>query len=133
MTRVKKKAGSLPTDGVPPEIVQLLKLQENDDNLDRIQVQKEATPVPGRCQTDKEAAGIFETLAPNAVVCERSNEDGVDVIAQRAAVYQDIGAQLEKAEKSHADHRSNSKEKRPRKIAVSSGNTMLDQFKPWSE
>ena len=63
-----------------------------------VQIQKEATPVPGRCQSEAESIRIFETLAPNAVVCERSAEDGVDVVAQRVAAFQDIGARLEKGQ-----------------------------------
>ena len=120
MDRVRQKAcETLPQNGIPPEIMHLIKISGEDDSLDKIQVQKEATPVAGRCQTAKEAQNIFSTLMPNAVVCEKSCDDGVDVIAQRAAAFQDIDARLEV------------KTKKPVKIAVSSGNSMIDQFKPW--
>ena len=95
MGRVRQKAKeTLPEAGVPPEIMHLVKISHEDDSLDRIQIQKEATPVAGRCQSQAEATQIFATLSPNAVVCERSSEDGVDVVAQRAAAFQDIGAHV---------------------------------------
>ena len=53
----------LPADGVPDGVVQLLKIKPDDDSLDRIQVQKEATPVPGRCQNEVDAKRIFRQLA----------------------------------------------------------------------
>jgi len=117
---------TLPKEGIPPEIAHLVKISKEDNSLDRIQVQKLSNPVAGRCQNPVEASRIFEELAPNAIVCERSNEDGVDVIAQRAAAFTDIGAKLEACEAS-------TKRKKPLKIAVSTGNNMMDQFKPWLE
>ena len=129
MARVRSKAeNTLPRHGIPPEILHLIKIKDDDDSLDRIQVQKEATPVPGRCQSDAEAAQIFKDIAPNAVVCERSTADGVDVVAQRAAAFQDIGAQLEKGSQQKASKRGTAK---AAKISVSTGNSMIDQFKPW--
>ena len=134
MDRVRRKAKeTLPRDGIPPEIMHLVKISNEDDTLDRIQIQKEATPVAGRCQSHADAARIFATLAPNAVVCERSSEDGVDVVAQRAAAFQAIGSQLEKNEQGVAKQAPKSGTQKASKIAVSAGNSMLDQFKPWSE
>jgi len=134
MERVRRKAKeTLPRDGIPPEIMHLVKISNEDDTLDRIQIQKEATPVAGRCQSQADAARIFATLSPNAVVCERSSEDGVDVVAQRAAAFQDIGTQLEKNEQGVAKQAPRSGPKKAPKIAVSAGNSMIDQFKPWSE
>lgn len=134
MERVRRKATeTLPRDGIPPEIMHLVKISAEDDTLDRIQIQKEATPVAGRCQSQAEAARIFATLSPNAVVCERSSEDGVDVVAQRVAAFQDIGTQLEKNEKGVAKQAPRSGTNKPTKIAVSTGNSMIDQFKPWCE
>ena len=134
MERVRRKAKeTLPRDGIPPEIMHLVKISNEDDTLDRIQIQKEATPVAGRCQSQADAAQIFATLSPNAVVCERSAEDGVDVVAQRAAAFQAIGSQLEKNEQGVAKQASKSGAQKASKIAVSAGNSMLDQFKPWSE
>ena len=117
MERVRRKAygpQGLPQHGVPPEIVQLLHIKSDDDSLDRIQVQKEATPVPARCQTQSEAEKIFEVLAPNAVVCERSNDDGVDVVAQRAAAFQSIGTLLEKSSRGTVKSIPEPDKKKPR-------------------
>ena len=133
MERVRRKAQGLPKNGIPEEIVQLLHIKHDDDGLDKIQIQKEATPVPGRCQTDAQAARIFDTLAPNAVVCERTNEDGVDVVAQRAAAFQDIGAQLEHSSSGSVRPAGKFNGRQATKVAVSAGNVMIDQFKPWSQ
>ena len=43
MDDVQRRARDLPADGVPPEIIKLLPV---DQLLDKIQVQKSATPVP---------------------------------------------------------------------------------------
>ena len=48
MASVKQKAQLLPERGVPPEIVKLLPF---DEHLDKIQIQKSATPVEGRGDT----------------------------------------------------------------------------------
>ncbi len=125
MERVRKNAkDTLPAAGVPPEIMHLVKISQEDDSLDRIQIQKEATPVAGRCQSDREAARIFTTLAPNAVVGERSSEDGVDVVAQRAAAFQDIGALLERNPPAAAARLPASATSKVAKIAVSTGDSM---------
>ena len=134
MEQVQRKAReTLPHAGIPPEIMHLVKISDEDDSLDKIQIQKEATPVAGRCQNQAEAARIFSTLSPNAVVCERSAEDGVDVVAQRAAAFQDIGSQLEKNSQGAAKQTARGGSQNPAKIAVSAGNSMIDQFKPWYE
>ena len=92
---------------------------------------------------------VLDVVSPNAVVCERSSNDGVDVVAQRAAALQDIGLQLEQqregkvaaktggvgtrlrgkqtAGQQHTGKASN----QARKVAVSTGNAMVNQFKPW--
>ena len=52
LSRVRRKAAeTLPREGIPPEIMHLVKISNEDTTLDRVQIQKEATPVPGRCQT----------------------------------------------------------------------------------
>ena len=86
MERVRATAlgpEGLPKDGILGAVVQLLQIKPDADSLDRIQIQREATPVPGRCQTDAEASRIFDVISPNAVVCARSNDDGIDVVADR--------------------------------------------------
>ena len=133
LSRVRRKAAeTLPREGIPREIMHLVKISNEDTTLDRVQIQKEATPVPGRCQTEAESVRIFETLAPNAVVCERSAEDGVDVVAQRVAAFQDIGARLEKGQTGVVKEARRANETgNAAKVAVSAGNAMVDQFKPW--
>eukprot|EP00959_Pyramimonas_sp_CCMP1952_P128315 2683048-Pyramimonas_sp.AAC.1 len=43
MDEVRRKAMELPEEGVPPEVMRLVPL---DDALEKIQMQKAATPVP---------------------------------------------------------------------------------------
>ena len=67
---VRKKAASLPENGVPPELVHIL---PNDDSHDKLQVQKAATPVDGRQKIDTDndidqAKKYFKEQRPNAVV-----------------------------------------------------------------
>ena len=76
---VRKKAASLPEDGVPPEIIRLL---PHDNHLDKILIQKAACPVAGR----SDLQGVAESLSqaqPNAVVLEKSSHDEADINAQR--------------------------------------------------
>ena len=95
MTLVRQKAKkTLPDNDVPPEILHFLKIGHTDQSLDKVKIQKAATAIPGRSQTAQEVASEFDAAAPNAVVCERSVEDGCDVVAQRTAAIQAIGAQL---------------------------------------
>ena len=59
-----KNANSLPENGVPPEVIRYLSL---DDLQDKIQMQKSATPVP-IARDMQEVADHFKVLKPNAVV-----------------------------------------------------------------
>ncbi|CAK0901015.1 unnamed protein product, partial [Prorocentrum cordatum] len=79
MEDVRKKAAELPDGEVPPEIMRLVPL---DNELDKIQMQKAATPVP-RPDGLQEAAEILETAKGNAVVLEKSSFDDGDINAQR--------------------------------------------------
>ncbi|CAK0825765.1 unnamed protein product [Prorocentrum cordatum] len=79
MEEVRKKAAELPDGEVPPEIMRLVPL---DNELDNIQTQKAATPVP-RPDGLQEAAEILETTKGNAVVLEKSSFDDGDINAQR--------------------------------------------------
>jgi hypothetical protein len=60
---------------VPKELIRLVK---NDNSLDKIQVQKAATPVDGRHATLENLALRMETARPNAVVAERSPFETAD-------------------------------------------------------
>ena len=70
----------LPEHAVPPESMRLVPL---DDALDKIEMQKSATPVP-RPDGLKEAAEILLATKGNAVVLEKSSFDDGDINAQRA-------------------------------------------------
>jgi len=91
ISRMRDKAKHLPENGVPPEIIKLL---PHDSDLDKIQVQKAATPVPGRADLEGMAATFRETR-PNAVVLERSGEDEGDINAQRIRAIKSFVDRLE--------------------------------------
>ena len=63
--KVHAKARSLPEDGVPPELTHLL---PNDGALDKIQIQKAATPIEGLREDLGDTAHAFSVQRPNAVV-----------------------------------------------------------------
>ena len=69
LTRVRLKAAELPVHGVPKEILHLV---PHDTDLDKVQVQKAATPAGAR--QDIEVAGrSLSASKPNAVVMEKSS------------------------------------------------------------
>ena len=90
MERVRRKARELPENGVPPEIVRVL---AHDDSLDKIQVQKAATPVDGRGDLHRAAELLVQTR-PNAVVLEKSSYDEADINAQRISALRTFAEQL---------------------------------------
>ncbi|CAK0903535.1 unnamed protein product, partial [Prorocentrum cordatum] len=79
MDEARKRAMELLEEGVPPEIMRLVPL---DDALHKVQMQKAATPVP-RPDGLREAGEILETTKANAVVCEKSSFDEGDINARR--------------------------------------------------
>ena len=66
IANVHAKAEALPEGGVPLELVTLL---PHDGDLDKIQIQKAATPVSGRADVASVAQTICDTK-PNAVVLD---------------------------------------------------------------
>ena len=90
MEHVRDKATKLPEDGVPPEIVVLL---PHDNDLDKIKVQKAATPVEGRGDLPQ-AAEQLARERPNAEVNEKSSYDDADVNAQRIAALHHLTEKL---------------------------------------
>ena len=122
MEQVRERAELLPQHGVPPEIIRLLPL---DNLLDKIQMQKSATPV-ATPQSVEEAAATLDVLRPNGVVLEKSSQDEIDVNAQRNAALHNL---LEKLKKSHVP--KSSQHLRTERLEVKSGNEMIDQFQPW--
>ena len=176
MDRVRLKAEGLPTDGVPPEIVRLL---PHDDHLDKVQVQKAATPVAGRVNLESVGDSLARS-APNGVVLEKSSHDEGDINAQRVAAVTLFAQKLEplasgsvssrtesagsvkrqrrsasvalaahrdgvaleahRAESTEAARESNTRGDDPKdaagvprlqRLAVVTGNAMIDQFQPW--
>ncbi|CAK0866693.1 unnamed protein product [Prorocentrum cordatum] len=79
MDAVRRKALELPENDVPAEIMRLAPL---DDALEKIQMQKAATPVP-RPDGLQEAADILDSTKGNAVVVEKSSFDEGDINSQR--------------------------------------------------
>ena len=90
MERVRERAMSLPVEGIPEGIAKLLPY---DDLLNKIQVQKAATPVPGRTDLDGVARQL-STMKPNGVVLEKSSYDEADINAQRIAALQHFTQRL---------------------------------------
>ena len=90
MGRAHAKAQALPENGVPPELIRVI---PHDDHLDKVQVQKAATPVGGR--SDLKGAGHdLATSRPNAVVMEKSSYDDADINSQRIRVLHHYAEQL---------------------------------------
>ena len=136
MERVRGKAKRLPESGVPPEIVRLL---PHDEHLDKVQVQKAATPVEGRTDAVTAAQGLGK-VCPNAVVLEKSSQDEGDINGQRIAALRLLAEKLGRAAGSlpeapaqgdvHADPNAQASARKPG-YAVTTGSAMLDQFEPW--
>ena len=87
MAQVKLKAGQeLQEKDVP---VCAAHLTELDELLDKIQVQKAATPVPGRTEL-AEVGKAMDAVKPNGVVLERSSNDEADINANRISAVQSL-------------------------------------------
>ena len=87
---VRRKAEQLPENGVPGEV---LRMVAHDSDLDRVQVQKAATPVEARASVEDAGRAIARAV-PNAVVEERSSYVDADVNAQRVAAVRHIAESL---------------------------------------
>ena len=66
---VLRKAEALSEDGVPPELIHML---PHDSNIDKLQVQKAATPVEGYRLEREDAARAMAAQRPNGIVLERA-------------------------------------------------------------
>ena len=125
--------------------------------MDKIQIQKAATPVEARKPELAQIGGLVGATAPNAVVLERSNSDGADINTQFCSVLNHFAEHLapqagscmmqqegagstpakagKKARTSSAGDavpRESLDKKPARRYLVSTGNQMIDQYKPWS-
>ena len=112
----------MPHEGVPPDIVKLLPL---DQLLDKIKIQKSATPIATPHNED-EAAATLDVTRMNGVVLEKSNQDEIDVNAQCNAALQNVLQQLKTSSK-----QLSLEQWRAERIEVKTGNEMLDQFQPF--
>ena len=91
MEDVERRAEHLPKDGVPPEIMKLLPL---DQLIEPIRMHKSATPV-STPQHVQEAAADLDVMRWNGIVLEQtSRKDEIDVNAQRNAALQNLLAKL---------------------------------------
>ena len=147
-----KAAAELPENGLIPEVAKLLPL---DDALDRIQIQKAATPVNAP-QDVTQAASELEICRPNGVVLEKSSRDEADINAQRVASLTHMKTKLQLLESdsddslddpnarapSHGTSESDQtaaeeagartgRHKRVQRITAITGNKLIDQFEPW--
>jgi hypothetical protein len=169
MARVRERAKDLPVNGVPECLAKLIPY---DDLLDKIQVAKNATPVPGRADLDTIARRLAVTR-PNGVVMEKSSNDEADIQAQRITALRHFARKFAKGvEDSDSGGDDNEAEgrgitdssraaggsgKKPRRakaaavsdgdaekiilehgaakkverLAIGTGNKMIDQFEPW--
>eukprot|EP00959_Pyramimonas_sp_CCMP1952_P419788 8792984-Pyramimonas_sp.AAC.1 len=84
---MERKADQLPQNGVPPEIVRLL---PHDTTLDKLMVQKNATPCDGARDSVGAAARDMELRTPNAVVMEKSSVDEVDANRLRQGAFEHV-------------------------------------------
>ena len=91
MDKVRAKAlATLPECGIMPEIAKLMPL---DAQLDKIQIQKAATPVPVH-KTLNEVASAMAVDKPNGVVLEKSSHDDADTNASRIAALHHLSRKL---------------------------------------
>ena len=110
---VRNKAQELPEAGVPPEVLRLLPL---DNHLDKLQVQKAATPVEGRRNIGK-VGDAFAKQRPQAVVLEKSANEQADINAQQIHVLRHVAEILEdpRAETQRCDHKETEDEHKRKK------------------
>ena len=84
---MEQKAEQLPKGGVPPEIARQL---PRDTTLDKLMVQKNATPCDGARDSVGAAARDIGLRTPNAVAMEKSSVDEVDHNKLRAGAFANL-------------------------------------------
>ena len=90
LRKMRERAEQLPEHGVPPEIAKLLPY---DNDIDKLQVQKAATPVDPMASMEATARTLANSK-PNGVVLERSSYDDADINAQRIAALRHFSTKL---------------------------------------
>ena len=111
--RVREKARLLPENGVPPEVLKVIK---NDNSIDSLRPQKAATPVPGRVTADL----AFHGVRPNVVVDEMSGAANMDTNEQDISGIQHIAESVGTATDKQRDA-----------LSIRTGSEMMYQFQPW--
>ena len=121
--KVKEQAAQLPEDGVPPEVIEIIKEEVGNDDgpMDsELQPQKAATPSDAPVQAAEEAGATFAAQRPHAVLAEGRSRQ----------------AAHEAAEVALADLATDLKPRLPglQTLEVRAGNQLLDMFRPcfWS-
>ena len=115
---VKGRAGALPENGVPPEVLKVL--LEAESSHDKLQPQKAATPCDGM-EPPQEAGQTFATQRARAVVAEGQSRQDENQLG--LAALKDMRDQvLTEAEKEAAGIQN---------LEVRTGNQFLDQFQPY--
>ena len=113
---VRRRAASLPVDGVPPEVLKVIK--EVDSSHDNLQPQKAATPCDG--MADPSTAGkAFAAQRPRAIVAEGYSME--DANHKALTALQDLEAKLTTGFEKEA----------ALSLEVRTGNEFVDQFQPW--
>ena len=85
----------LPKKGIPDALIRLL---PHDNDIDKIQIQKAATPVEGRAGSIAELMDPFKAQRPNAVIAERSCYDIVDTNATHSTAALQLAGELQPGE-----------------------------------
>ena len=113
---VRRRAASLPVDGVPPEVLKVIK--EVDSSHDNLQPQKAATPCDG--MADPSTAGkAFAAQRPRAIVAEGYSME--DANHKALTALQDLEAKLT----------TDFEKEAALSLEVRTGNEFVDQFQPW--
>ena len=119
---VRATAAQLPEDAVPTEVLKVIHTLgvegENDD--DKLQPQKAATPTDGRIEDAGHAGEVFAQQRPRAIAAEGCSEDHEDPNAVAVAALNDLETQL----------RPQGAEKKMETLEVCTGNQLIDQFRP---
>ena len=113
---VRQRAANLPVNGVPPEVLKVVK--EVDSSHEKLQPQKAATPCDG--MADPSTAGkLFAAQRPRAIVAEGYSME--DANHKVLTALQDMEAKLT----------TDFEREAALSLEVRTGNEFVDQFQPW--
>ena len=122
--KVKEQAAQLPEDGVPPEVIEIIKEEAGSDDgpMDsELRPQKAATPSDAPVQAAEEAGATFAAQRPHAVLAEGRSHQAAHEAAEVALA--DFAMKLQQPIQSGLQT-----------LEVRAGNKLLDMFRPcyWS-